>query len=209
MHISKHIAVLIGLSLAACSSTPVPEEPAKTVIPQEQAFTPIPGKLALPDRVAFAQKDPRWAEQTMGGSGESLGTDGCLVTASAMALGNLGFETDPSDLNARLKETNSFTENGWLIWSGIGKVTGGKATARYYDNVNSEIIEGCMAEGFYPLTRFILPNGRTHWAMIVRKSEYGFHMRDPLHPSEQPLIFPRSVDAFKAVRCIGLKPTQQ
>ncbi len=194
--------MLTGLGLSACSTAPEPKTPAKD---STIDFTPIPGKLALPDRVAFAQKDPKWANHTLGGSGESLGTDGCLVTAAAMALGNLGFQTDPGDLNTRLKQTQSFTNQGWLIWSGIDKVTKGQATARYYDSVSSEIIEGCMADGYYPLARFILPSGRTHWAVIIRKSEYGFHMRDPLHPSDQPLIFPRGVDAFKAVRCVGMK----
>jgi len=134
---------------------------------------------------------------------QSMETDGCLVTAAAMVLGNLGFETDPGDLNKRLKANSGYTDQGWLIWSAIGKVTDNQATARYFDDVSSEIIEGCMADGYYPLARFILPNGRSHWAMIVRKSQYGYHMRDPLHPSDQPLIFPRDVDAFKAVRCVG------
>lgn len=169
-------------------------------------MTPLPrppGVLSLADRTAFSQKDPRWASHAMGGSGDLMETDGCLVTAAAMVLGNLGFETDPGDLNKRLKANSGYTDQGWLIWSAIGKVTDNQATARYFDDVSSEIIEGCMADGYYPLARFILPNGRSHWAMIVRKSQYGYHMRDPLHPSDQPLIFPRDVDAFKAVRCVG------
>lgn len=185
----------IALVLAACSSTPKPKD--------DLGYTPVPGKASLPDRVSFAQKDPRWASQTLGGSGESLETDGCLVTAAAMALGNLGYETDPGDLNNRLKSVNGFTKQGWLIWSAIDKVTEGSATARYYKTVSNEIVDGCMADGFYPLARFILPNGRSHWAVILRRSDQGFHMRDPLHPSSEPLIFPNGVEAFKAVRCVG------
>ena len=59
-------------------------------------------------------------------------------------------------------------------------------------------------DGYYPLVQFYLPSGRSHWAMIVRYSEQGFHMRDPLRTSKSPLIFPRGTDAFKAVRCVGL-----
>jgi len=130
-------------------------------------------------------------------------TDGCLVTATAMVLGNLGIHTNPGELNKQLTAVNGYTKQGWLIWSAIDKVTDGKATAIYHDDVSNEVIDGCMAKGYYPLARFILPSGRSHWAMIVRRSEYGFHMRDPLHPSEQPLIFPQKVDAFKALRCVG------
>jgi len=118
----------------------------------------------------------------MGKTSDSLGKDGCLVTATAMALTNLGFQTDPADLNSRLTHADGFTQQGWLIWSGIEKVTQGRAHARYY-----------------------VPNGRSHWSMIVRQSSQGFHMRDPLRVSRVPLIFPRGTDAFKAVRCVGLK----
>ena len=47
-------------------------------------------KTALPDRVAFYQKDRRWAHEQLGHSDGTLGADGCLVTATSMALVNLG-----------------------------------------------------------------------------------------------------------------------
>ncbi|NNE58242.1 MAG: hypothetical protein HKN36_09060 [Hellea sp.] len=166
-------------------------------------YTPVRG-TALVDNVTFYQKDPKWAAHNLGSTSETIETDGCLLTATAMVLGNLGFETDPGDLNKRMTAVNGFTKNGWLVWSAIDKVTNGTATARYYDSVSLEIIDGCIADGYYPLARFILPNGRSHWAMILRRSEQGFHMRDPLHKSNQPLIFPRGVDAFKAIRCVGI-----
>ncbi len=196
------LGILIGfsLALASCASAPKPIAPPSSPV----QYTPIPGELSLPDRVAFRQKDPRWARETLGGSGEPLETDGCLVTATAMALGNLGFDTDPGDLNARLKQVDGYTARGWLIWAGIDRATQGQATARYHDSVSDDLIGECLRDGFYPLASFDLPNGRTHWAVILRKSQYGYHMRDPLHPSKQPLIFPQGVDGFKALRCVGL-----
>ncbi len=163
------------------------------------------GGLSLPDRVVYNQKDERWAHHKLGKTSDNLGQDGCLVTATAMALTNLGFQTDPADLNARLTRADGFTQRGWLIWSGIETVTQGRAHARYYDSVSEDIIQGCLRDGYYPLARFYLPNGRSHWSMIVSQSEQGFHMRDPLRVSRVPLIFPRGTDAFKAVRCVGLK----
>jgi len=161
--------------------------------------------LGLADKAVYNQKDPRWAHHKLGKTSDSLGKDGCLVTATAMALTNLGFQTDPADLNSRLTHADGFTQQGWLIWSGIEKVTQGRAHARYYDTVSEDIIQGCLRDGYYPLARFYLPNGRSHWSMIVRQSSQGFHMRDPLRVSRVPLIFPRGTDAFKAVRCVGLK----
>ena len=178
-----------------------------TPIPQGTRFDYDGRSLSLPDRAAFLQKDKRWSQDRLGNSNDTMGTDGCLVTASAMALKNLGFETDPGDLNRRLTEADSFTPRGWLIWSGISKVTGGKAKARFYEDVNEDIINGCLRDGYYPMARFILPNGRTHWAVILKRDARGYHMRDPLHPSRSPLLFPRGAEAFKAVRCIGMSET--
>ena len=210
--------------LTACSTAPLPPPPHTSLPPgQAVASTPVvravPSTLpaiisrpapvtiyqgpSLPDRVAFSQKDPRWSEHKMGGSGARMGREGCLVTATAMALGNIGIDIDPGELNHGLKQNGGYTATGQLIWSGIDKVTNGRATARYHDRVSTDIIDSCMLDGFYPMARFILPNGRTHWSMIVSRSSRGFYMRDPLHPSQTPLLFPRDVSALEAVRCVG------
>jgi len=214
-----------GGILTACGSTPAPKSSSKsaaTYVPQGTLggsgaqMTPIPQRarfdydvrgLELPDRAAFLQKDKRWGSDRLGRSSDTMASDGCLVTASAMALKNLGFETDPGDLNRRLTAADSFTPRGWLIWSGISKVTGGKAKARFYNEVSEDIINGCLRDGFYPMARFILPNGRTHWAVILKRDPRGYYMRDPLQPSRSPLLFPRGAEAFKAVRCIGMSET--
>ena len=77
-----------------------------------------------------------------------------------MALVNLGFKTDPSDLNRRLTQADSFTPRGWLIWDGIRKVTDGQAKARFYKSVDAGLINQCIVDGYYPLVQFYLPNGR-------------------------------------------------
>lgn len=212
-----------GLVLSSCGSTPAPiSERAgersvnRNINPNIESniersqnarlYTPAPsGTLALPDRAAFLQKDKRWGHHTLGGSGERLSSHGCVVTSAAIALANLGFETDPADLNARLKANGGFNDRGWFVWDSIRKVTGGAAYAKYFDTVNADIIDSCLADGAYPLTRFILPNGRTHWAVVIARDARGYHMRDPLRESNTPLIFPRGAEAFKSVRCIGAK----
>jgi len=198
------MAVIVG----SCGTTPLPPEapsdyPASIIPAPNQ--TPIPrGSLSLPDRSAFYQKDKRWGSERLGKSSDTMASDGCLVTATSMALANLGFQTNPSDLNARLTQADGFTSRGWLIWDGIRKVTGGRAKAHFYDEVSEEIINGCMRAGNYPLVQFYLKNGRSHWAMILKRDGRGYHMRDPLRQSTRPLIFPRNSSAFKAVRCVGL-----
>ena len=184
----------LALVLAACGGTPAPVTPDAGPVPE--GF--------LPDRTYFNQKDPRWASDRLGPSADTIASDGCVVSSVAMALGNLGFQTDPGDLNRRLTDAGSYTPRGWLIWNGVGEVTQGRARAHYYDTVSDPLIAQCMARGDYPLVRFILPNGRSHWAMVVGRTQAGYHMRDPLRDYPSPLLFPRDATAFKALRCIGL-----
>lgn len=196
------LIILLALLLTACGSSPSNMSSGQGAY--SEGDRRYGGQTRLPDRIAFYQKDKRWAEEKLGRTNDTLASDGCLVTAAAMALANLGFQTNPADLNKRLTHTDSFTSRGWLIWDGIRRVTAGKATARFYKSVDIEKIDQCMADGYYPLVQFYLPNGRSHWAMILDRSDKGFHMRDPLRRANQPLIFPHSVEKFRALRCVGL-----
>lgn len=191
MNLLKCSLIIASFTLASCGTSPSDSK----VVPSTQ--------YSLPDTSIYLQKDPRWADDKMGSGGDTMGADGCLVTATAMVLTNLGYRMNPGELNTRFNKTNSYTSRGWLIWSGIEKVTNGRATAKYYDTVSDDIIQGCINAGFYPLVRFILPNGRTHWAMVLHRDGRGYHMRDPLHASRAPLIFPGNSNRFKAVRCVG------
>lgn len=186
------------LMLSACGTSSGVKDTKSRAEPNQN------GALVLRDSVAFSQKDPRWASDRLGKTSDTLGSDGCLVTSAAMALSNLGFQTSPKDLNHRLTQTKSYTRNGWLIWDGIRRVTDGRAVATFYDKVDAPTIDKCLRSGDYPMVQFYLPNGRSHWAMIVKHDARGYHMRDPLRTSTKPLIFPAGVNGYRAVRCIGL-----
>jgi hypothetical protein len=191
---------IAAILLSACgSSTRVEPQAATAIAPAAQS-----GGLTLRDAVTYSQKDPRWKNDLLGKTKDTMGGEGCLVTAASMALTNLGFQTNPSDLNKRLTKTDSYTKNGWLIWDGIRRVTDGRAIATYYDKVDAPTIDGCLKRGAYPIVQFYLPNGRSHWAMIVKHDARGYHMRDPLRISKKPLIFPAGIKGYRAVRCIGL-----
>lgn len=172
--------------------------------------TPIPGRghnlnqsPLLTDRVTYSQKDPRWGQDRLGRKGGSLAREGCVITSAAMAMTNAGFPIDPGELNRRLTASDNLTSSGLLKWKGIADVSGGAVKATFYETVSEPLIQSCLVKGDYPLVRFFLPNGRSHWAMILGRSENGYHMRDPLRVSETPLIFPRDSSAFKSLRCIG------
>lgn len=209
--------------LVACGSmppyTPYPSQPPQSSMTPARAgaparmpsfITPIPGQgrdlnqsPLLTDRVTYSQKDPRWGKDTLGRNGGSLAREGCVLTSAAMAMTNSGYPIDPGELNRRLTASDNLTSSGLLKWKGIADVSGGAVKATFYDTVSEPLIQSCLVKGDYPLVRFYLPNGRSHWAMILGRSENGYHMRDPLRVSQSPLIFPRDSSAFKSLRCIG------
>ena len=197
----KTLFPILALWLTACGGTPNVESASKSrALPNQSTGQ----ALVLRDSVIYSQKDPRWATDKLGSTSDTMGAEGCLVTATAMALTNLGFKTNPKDFNARLTATQSYTDRGWLIWDGIRRVTDGRAVATYYDEVSADSVHQCMQNGEYPMVQFFLPNGRSHWAMIVRHDQRGYHMRDPLRISEKPLIFPAGIEGYRALRCVGL-----
>lgn len=192
----------------------------------EQGFIPVPSKkpkltkenfaaksrggsipgvmMALRDAAAFHQQDPRWGDHTLGGSGEAMHSDGCLVTATAMAMSNLGFQTDPGDLVSRLKGADGFTRQGWMVWSGLEKVTGGMARTRFFKSANEDDVRACLADGFYPLVKFKLPSRRSHWAVVVAEGKTDFYVRDPMISSATPIPLRSRAQGIDSVRCIGM-----
>ncbi len=199
LHICIHATCL--LLLVGCStSKPTPK---KTVYPK------VKSGLHLVDKVQFLQTDRRWAQHKMGGSNESLESDGCLVTAAAMALVNLGFQTDPGDLNTSLKNYGGFNSRGWLVWSGLERATGGKAKTVFYKGKdtqnNTKDVRACLAAGYYPLVKFDLSSGKNHWVMVVKDTKKGFYVRDPMINSRAPIPLLARTNSIDAVRCIGVK----
>jgi len=194
------LVLLVGCSTS--KTTP------KTMPKSAQLPKAITG-LVLPDKVQFLQTDRRWSGHRLGGSNESLESDGCLVTAAAMALVNLGFQTDPGDLNRNLKENGGFNSRGWLVWSGLERATGGKAKTVYYDRKdtqnNTHDVRACLAAGYYPLVKFDLPSRQTHWVMVVKDTEQGFYIRDPMVNSRTPIPLSMRTKTIDAVRCIGVR----
>ncbi|MEE9347974.1 MAG: hypothetical protein V3U82_07250 [Robiginitomaculum sp.] len=200
--ISKLCLIGFAALMTACASGP----PRHASVPDSSKPNLPAGVLAaLPDRASFHQQDPRWAKHTLGGSGEALSSDGCLVTATAMALSNLGFTTNPGDLNARLKKQGGYNRQGWLVWSGIERVTGGRAKARFYKTADIAHVRACLADGFYPLVKFKLPSRRSHWAMVVQDRKNGLYVRDPMVTSTVPIPLSARASGIDAVRCVGVE----
>src|SRR5213593_2214560 len=54
----------------------------------------------------YLQKDDRWKNETVGGTGERLARVGCAVCSLAMALDHYGVQISPKELNDFLKRND-------------------------------------------------------------------------------------------------------
>jgi hypothetical protein len=144
--------------------------------------------VKLADRVHFQQRDPRWADDNLGGRNDnSLGGYGCTVASVAMAMTNLGHPTDPGKLNADLTARNGFTEQGWLQWAAIGELTHGAVRVEVHDAPSLEAMDACLSRGAYPIVKFMIGGVAPHWVMLVGKRRGTYFIRDPLLDEAEPV----------------------
>ncbi|MBN1513901.1 MAG: C39 family peptidase [Phycisphaerae bacterium] len=128
----------------------------------------------------YRQADPRWADQTLGGSGEPLRSVGCTVCCISMALAHHGITLDPSELNRKLKEADAYTERGWVKWKAVTRVTGNRVRIELPRNPSNRDIEAALAEGNPVLVKIILSSGAPHWVLLVGRDGHEYLMKDPL-----------------------------
>jgi hypothetical protein len=72
---------------------------------------------------AFSQRDPRWAEDPLGMAGSTtIGLAGCLITAVASGLCDLGIPTNPAMLNCWLSQHRGFGQGNLFIWPSVERL---------------------------------------------------------------------------------------
>ena len=162
------------------------------------------GYIALKDEAGYLQSNPDWKYETLGQTNETIGSVGCTISSVAMALKNLGFDFTPKTLNTALTKENSYTDNAWLLWSGIEKVTEGKAVATYYEKPSHKIIDHCLSNSQYPIVKFTLGYTFPHWVIITKRTPVEYYVRDPLVDKQNAIKLSSRTSRILAVRCIGL-----
>ena len=70
----------------------------------------------------FSQIDPSWRYDSMGTSGNTIGSHGCVITCVAMAMDYYGVDTDPEQLNQWLSNNNGYVA-GELDWNKLSVYT--------------------------------------------------------------------------------------
>jgi hypothetical protein len=140
-----------------------------------EAFRLAP--LATPH---YRQRDPRWADEEVGGSRERLARVGCTVCSLAMALDPFGVKLTPRELNDALKTRNGFTLRGWLRWEVVTAASGDKVRMDYVGRPRHEVLDRTLRDGRPAIVKVYITGIIPHWVLVVGKEESEYLIRDPL-----------------------------
>ncbi len=133
----------------------------------------------------YLQGDSRWAAETIGGSGESIGRVGCTLCSVAMAVSDLGMEIEPPVLNQKLIEGSGYTERGWMIWGAVAPATDSFAEVVYCNEPTHRRIDECIQRGEFPIVKIFLPGPIPHWVVVVGKEGNEYLVKDPAEKSRK------------------------
>lgn len=138
----------------------------------------------------FLQADPRWGNDPLGPSNDSLGSAGCAVASTAMVLDYYGIKTDPQQLNWYLTANDGYTPQGWIYWERAAWLAP-KRVAFAYENLPSyALIDRNLANGNPVIVRLRFPNGVTHFVVICGKDGFDYLIRDPSRFGAEKGVYP-------------------
>jgi len=132
----------------------------------------------------FAQGDARWSDDALGQTESTMGEEGCAVSSSAMVLAFYGQDIDPGRLNAFLTTNGGYTPQGWLYWEKAADFIPGMVRHAYEDLPSYFLIDSNLLRGNPVIVRVHLPNGVTHFVVIVGKVGFEYLIQDPASGGE-------------------------
>ena len=132
----------------------------------------------------YLQNDPRWATETIGGTGGTMRAAGCTVSCIAMGVSALGHPMDPRDVCAALKRTSGFTGSGQVIWSAVGRITDG-AVRIELPSLDYGVIDEELSEKRPVIAKIMLSETVPHWVLIVGKDGQEYLVMDPLNQEKR------------------------
>lgn len=121
----------------------------------------------------YNQRDSSWFSQTIGGSSETVGRVGCLITSTAMIASHYGKSIKPSDIAGSPDPFFLFT-----AYMNAGSWTVNGVTVNRQQGMSSESVENELNAG-RPVIAGIMTGYGTHFVVIKGKNDGGYIMNDP------------------------------
>ena len=127
----------------------------------------------------YLQGDPAWGNDQLGNSVHTLGQVGCAMTSAAMVLKFYGVDTDPGRLNVFLRENGGYDEDNDLRWEGPASLAPDRVRHVYEDLPSYYLMDSNLLRGNPVIVRLRLPNGITHFVVVMGKDGFDYLIRDP------------------------------
>jgi hypothetical protein len=166
----------------------------------------FPVELRLPVQ-RFAQSDPRWGDDSLGDTSDTLAGQGCAVSSAAMVLAFYGVDLDPGRLNEFLGVHDGYTPEGWLRWEVAADFASGKAKHVYEDLPSYFLIDSNLLRGNPVIIRLRLPSGITHFVVIVGIHGLHYLIQDPASGGENGAYhldeLTQKIDALRFYQRLG------
>ena len=171
--------------------------------PGGEAFTLAP--LTTPH---YRLRDPRWADEEIGGSRERLARVGCPVCSLAMALDRFGVKMTPKELNDALKARAGYTLRGWLKWEAVRAASDGGAAMDYIGRPRYDVLDLTLCDRRPVLVKVYINGIIPHWVLVVGKEGSEYLIRDPLGEEGkiEPLSAYGTIYALRTLKAVANAP---
>lgn len=163
------------------------------------------------EHVSFMQKDPEWAKDKLGSSGDTMASSGCLVTALASGLDmqakakGIDFYITPKSLNQVLTASGAYTDGGAVIWDKL-KTALPQTDVIVAENTSREVISDLLEQGKFPVVKVrVGGNGAYHWVLLTGAENGHYICMDPLSESGKPVSLEAFGDRVYSMRAVFLK----
>jgi drug/metabolite transporter superfamily protein YnfA len=127
----------------------------------------------------FRQGDPKWHDDPLGDTTDTIGQSGCAVSSAAMVLKSYGVDTDPQRLNAYLTKHQGYVGTGYIVWEKAAELGNGSIAKAYEDLPSYWRIDWQLMRHNPVIVRIHLPGGSMHFVVIAGKRGFDYLIMDP------------------------------
>jgi hypothetical protein len=141
---------------------------------------PVFGTIEIPVQ-PFYQDDPRWCNDPLGISNDTIGSAGCALSSAAMILHFYGVDLDPQRLNNFLTQHDGYEGTSWIKWDAAALFPPNIAVHCYEDLPSYGLIDCNLLNGNPVIIRIRRPSGKKHFVILVGKKGLDYLVLDPAH----------------------------
>jgi hypothetical protein len=128
---------------------------------------------------AFSQSDPRWSEDPLGPTKDTLGYMGCTLTSVVMILNYYGVKTDPGFFNRYLKSHSGYDGDGYLAFGRVVDFAPKAIRLAYEGTCSYDSLDRNLLAGNPIIVQVRLEDGAMHFVVVAGKRGFDYLVCDP------------------------------